>query len=101
MMTGDSYRVPIKLETANGIANPDTFEDIEVMFGDIRKTLSEGGIEYDAEKERFLIPLSQKETFRCKGDVNVQIRCKFADGSVVGISAGTYNVEKSTSKVVL
>ena len=45
--------------------------------------------------------LTQQETFRLRGDVEVQLRCKFPDGDVVGISVGTVNFEKSTSKVVL
>lgn len=100
-MTGDAYRLPIQIETSMGLANMGTFEDLEVMFGDVRKTISGGEIKYDEEKQAFLIPLSQKETFRQKRNVEIQIRCKFPDGSVVGVSAGNYDIEKATSKVVL
>ena len=101
MMTGDSYNLPIQIETSMGFANMGTFEDMEVMFGDVRKTISNGEIKYDDKKQAFLVPLSQKETFRQKSNVEIQIRVKFADGSVVGISAGEYSIEKATSKVVL
>jgi hypothetical protein len=101
MMTGDSYNLPIQIETNMGFANMGTFEDMEVMFGDVLKTISKGEIKYDNEKQAFLIPLSQQETFRQKRNIEVQIRFKFPDGSVIGISAGNYNIEKSTSKVVL
>lgn len=101
MMTGDSYNLPIQIETNMGFANMGTFEDMEVMFGDVRKTISKGEIKYDNEKQAFLIPLSQQETFRQKRNIEIQIRCKFPDGSVIGVSAGNYDIEKATSKVVL
>ena len=54
MMTGDSYNLPIQIETSMGFANMGTFEDMEVMFGDVRKTISNGEIKYDTEKQAFL-----------------------------------------------
>ena len=101
MMTGDSYNLPIQIETNMGFANMGTFEDLEVMFGDVRKTISNGEIKYDNEKQAFLIPLSQKETFRMRDKEEIQIRCKFVDGSVKGVSAGEIDIVKSVSKVVL
>ena len=101
MMTGDSYKLPISLQLGNIVADDKIFKELEVFFGDVRKTLSSGEITYDQEQKVFLVPLSQKETFRQNGDVKVEIRCKFLDDSVIGASAGTVNVEKSTSKVVL
>lgn len=100
-MTGDAYKLPIQISTTDGIANLSTFKDIEVMFGTIRKTLANKEIEYDEERQMFLLPLTQQETFRQKEKVNVQIRCKFEDGSVIGIDAGEYDLAKATSKVVL
>ena len=101
MMTGDSYNLPIQISTSNGIANFSAFEELEVMVGNIRKTISNGDITYDEERQMFLIPLTQQETFRQKNPVEVQIRAKFFDGEVIGISAGTVDLTKSTSKVVL
>ncbi len=101
MMTGDAYNLPIQIETNMGFANMGTFEDVEVMFGNVRKTISGGEIKYDEGKQAFLIPLSQKETFRQKRNVEIKIRCKFPDGSVIGVSAGNYDIEESASKVVL
>lgn len=101
MMTGDAYKLPIALQLGDIVADNKIFKELEVFVGDVRKTLSSGEIEYDEEQKVFLIPLSQKETFRLKGDVKVEIRCKFPDDSVIGAFAGTVNVEKSTSKVVL
>lgn len=100
-MTGDSFDLPIQISTNNGIANFSTFEDLEVMFGNVRKTISDNDITFDEKRQMFLIHLSQEETFQQKNPVEVQIRAKFFDGEVIGISAGYVDVLKSTSKVVL
>ena len=100
-MTGDAYKLPIALQLGDVVADNKIFKELEVFVGDVRKTLSSGEIEYDEEQKVFLIPLSQKETFRQKRNIEIQIRCKFPDGSVIGISAGNYDIEKATSKVVL
>lgn len=101
MMMGDSYLLPIKIETAEGTANPSMFEEIEVFFGNVRKTFLNGQIVFDEEKEAFMVSLSQKETFRQKEKVSVQIRVKTFGGNVIGIDAGTVDLAKATSKVVL
>lgn len=101
MMMGDSYSLPIQLKTTEGIANFSTFEDLEIMFGNVRKTISNGEITYDDERQMFLVPLSQNETFRQKNPVEVQARAKFFDGEVVGINLGLVDIQKSASKVVL
>ena len=101
MMQGDQYKLPIEIKTTEGNARPATFEDLEIFVGSVRKTLGKGEVSYDDENETFLVLLTQQETFRLRGDVEVQLRCKLPDGDVVGISAGTVNFEKSTSRVVL
>lgn len=101
MMQGDQYRLPIEVKTTEGNAKPSTFDDLEIFVGSVRKTLGKGEVSYNDENETFLVPLTQQETFRLRGDVEVQLRCKFPDGDVVGISAGIVNFEKSTSRVVL
>lgn len=101
MMTGDAYSVPLQIETSEGFLTPDELEDIEVFIGSIRKTLQQGHITYDYDENVFLVNITQKETFRLKGEEKVQARCKFTSGDVVGVDFGTIDVTKSTSKVVL
>ena len=101
MMQGDQYRLPIEIKTTEGNAKPATFDDLEVFVGSVRKTLGKGEVSYDDENETFLVLLTQQETIRLRRDIEVKLRCKFPDGDVVGISAGTVNFEKSTSRVVL
>ena len=101
MMAGDSYQLPIRLETEEGVADPSAFKEIEVFFGDVRKTFSKGEVIFDEETGFYMVPLSQKETFRQKEIVDVQIRVKTFSGNVIGIEAGTVDLAKATSKVVL
>ena len=101
MMTGDAYRVPLQIETNEGFLTSEDLEDIEVFIGSIRKTLQQGDVTYDLDENVFLVALSQRETFRLKGEEKVQARCKFLSGDVIGVDFGTIDVKKSTSKVVL
>lgn len=101
MMQGDQYKLPIEIKTTLGNAKPATFDDLEIFVGSVRKTLGKGEISFDDKNEIFLVLLTQQETFRLRGDIEVQLRCKFPDGDVLGISAGTVNFKKSTSRVVL
>lgn len=100
-MQGDAYRLPVQIKVNGENAKQTTFDDLEICVGNLRKVMSEGGIAYDADREVFLVYLEQKETFRLRGKVEIKIRCKFVDGEVVGINAGTIDWEESLSKVVL
>lgn len=101
MMTGDAYKLPIALQVGDAVAEPLMFKELEVFVGNIRKTMSSGEVVFDYEKKVFLVPLTQQETFRQRENIEVQIRCKFKDGSVIGIKAGELNLAKAVSKVVL
>lgn len=99
MMQGDSFRQPIKLTRAdNTEITADELSFIEVFIGNIRKTSPE----ITFENGMFYVPLSQKETFRLKGTVELQARIRF-NGSedVIGIKLGSLDVENSISKVVI
>lgn len=101
MMQGDQYRVPVSLKYIDGSSVTETdVRDVEIFVGSVRKTLADGVI-YDADEKCFYVYLTQKETFRLSGDVNVQARILFTSGDVVGVNLGTVNFETSTSKVVL
>lgn len=101
MMQGDQYALPIQIETNEGIADAAIFADLEVFLGKVRKTMSGGNIEYDKENSTFNVYFTQKDTFKLAGYEELRIRCKFNSGDVVGIKAGSYNVEESLSRVVL
>lgn len=101
MMQGDQYRIQVHLKHEDGYAvTKSEIDDIEVFVGTVRKTLLDG-VSFDDESETFYVHLTQKETFRMRGDTKVQARLLFTSGDVVGVSLGTVNFETSTSKVVL
>lgn len=102
MMQGDAYALPIEIQTADGLATGETFADVEIIIGPIRRTLREGGLTYDASKQAFLFPLSQQETLAlCTGIKPGQVRVRTRDGQVFGTSLGGVDVRKSMSKEVL
>lgn len=102
MMKGDSYSLPIAIDTADGRATPAIFDDIEVCLGrNLRKTLSAGEIGYDEDRLLFLVPLTQEETFALSLKTKVVLRCKGKDGTVVGIDLGVLEFAPTLSKEVL
>lgn len=102
LMQGDQYNIPIEILTSNGIANLNTFEDIEVQIGPIRKTLGKKQITYDSENKVFLFPLRQEDSFRLKKkNVEVQVRVKLFTGDIIGTSLGYFNIEDALSRVKL
>ncbi len=102
MMRGDSYSLPISIETTAGVANADVFEEVEVCIGnEIRKTLSSGEITFDSERSLFLVPLTQEETFGLRGRARVNVRCKYHGGDVVGVDLGVLDFAPALSREVL
>ncbi len=102
MMKGDSYSLPIKIDTDRGVATAESFLDVEVCIGNaIRKTLACDEIKYDEEESLFLVPLTQEETFGLPNRVRVNVRCKYGNGNVVGVDLGIIEVAPTLSREVL
>ena len=101
MMSGDSYRLPIVIETSSGNADAESFAEIEFCIGNVRKTKSGGDIEYDSERGVFLVDLTQEDTFRLRGRSKMHLRCKFYGGDVIGFDLGTLDFTPSISREVL
>lgn len=103
MMQGDQYRLPIFIKYKDGSHIPaEHLSEIELTIGGIIKTMSEGAITYDAEKQLYYALITQKETFLLRGKVNAQLRIKFIDSDdVVGLNLGQIDIAVSLSKVVL
>ena len=103
IMQGDQYAIPFEILTADGTpANGDTFADVELVVGALRKTMSSGAIVYDADRGAFLFPLMQEETFSMRDQrYKAQLRVKTVDGDVIGIDLGVIIVDVSKSKEIL
>ena len=100
MMQGDSYSVPVVIKKSDGsvVTNNDVL-DVEIVLGNLRKSLSDGSITYANEK--WLFPLTQEETFGFASAVKGQVRIKWKNGDVEGVPLDRTVVNYSRSKEVL
>lgn len=102
MMQGDQYRIPFEILVEDGAADYTVFDDVEIVIGSIRKTMSKGEVTFRAEDKCFLFPLTQEESFFLPNKASVQVRVKLnATGEVVGVSLGQIDVERTLSEAVL
>lgn len=102
IMQGDAYGIPFQVETDNGIATPDLFDDVEIVVGMISKTWSRGEVTYDDELQAFMFPVTQEESLSiCSTCCSAQARFKFKNGEVVGVPICELDVLKSKSREVL
>ena len=97
-MQGDAYYIPFLFfdDDAQPITD-DMLDDLEIVFGNVRKTL--GAILYD--DGAFLFPLTQEESFGMDSTVKIQARLKFKTGDVLGASLGHVVFLKSDSQEAL
>lgn len=106
MMQGDAYGVSIEiLDNSGNVVTESDVSDIEIVVGSLRKTYKNGEIFFVDNGDgspRWVIPLSQKETFKFPiSRVNVQIRVAWSNGEVEGDLVGQIVVSESRSKEVL
>lgn len=101
MMQGDSYRLPVLIQKADGTVITDAdVANVEICIGRMIKTTKSGEVTYS--NGYFHFPLTQEETFKLAvAPVKVQVRVAWPDGSVEGLVLGTMHVLESTSKEVL
>ena len=78
------------------------FDEVEIVIGSMRKTLTNEEITYSYEDKCFLFPVSQKETMNLPSKTNAQVRVKLkGSNDVFGIDLGEIDVAKTLSKAVL
>lgn len=103
IMQGDSYSIPIEISTGENMFTIDISEldDLEIIIGNIRKTLNKGTITFN--DGIFYFPISQKETFSLEdGEHDIQVRVKLKDSNnVIGTVTKGICVLPSKSKAVL
>lgn len=102
IMQGDAYSLPFTITADGETVTRETVENVEFVLDEIHKTLSDGGIEYSAEDEAWLLPLSQEETFSLAPILHIaQVRIKFVDSVVIGKVFFEVNVIRAQSREVL
>lgn len=103
MMQGDSYGLPLELFKGDGSAvSADDVDELEISIGCVTKTYGAGEVLFDAERGRWIFPLTQLESFAFPAArVKAQVRVVWRDGGVEGASLGRINVAESISRRVL
>ena len=101
MRQGNTYSLNIALRDGSGSAlDMDLIDKVEFTFGSVRKTYPEDA-KYDYDVGRFIVALTQQDTFMLDHVVACQARIKFKDGTVVGTGITREAVYESISKEVL
>lgn len=104
VMQGDQYGIPFEITDKDGNLLTDaSVDDVEIVIGDMRKTLADGEITYSEADGAFLFPLTQKESFAmAERTQRVQVRVKIAGtDTVIGEDLGHVQITYAKSKEVL
>ena len=101
MMQGDSYNLGFRvMNNAKNVVTPIDIQDMEITIGHITKTYRNAQVIFSAG--RWLVPLSQEETFGYwPKSVKSQIRVKWRNGVVEGKTITGLRINESISKEVL
>lgn len=101
MMQGDAYSLSFTvLNNAGSAVTPNDILDVEITIGHITKTYKKIQLLY--ENEKWLFPLTQKETFGYwPKPVKAQIRIFWPNGIIEGKPIHGIRIIESLSKEVL
>lgn len=102
LLQGNTYNLPIQIDQ---ITN-DTIENVvrgQFIFGKLTKFYGEEDdvVTWDSERQCFIVPLTQEETFSLKGTVQWQVRIRFVGGQVDGTRPAIENIYSSITTEVL
>ena len=82
---GDAFVLPVKIRVNGADVPVEDVERAEFTVGEVRKTYPEEA-SFDEENGRFLVPLTQEDTFSLPEDEGLRfdVRVKFRGGAVIG-----------------
>ena len=105
IMRGDAYSVPVELKQDGKVLTPAMISELEICVGvSLRKTFSDGDVQFDETSSRWHFYLKQEETLRLPvTDLSVIARVKYPEpkDDVIGIKLGTIHVLDTNSRAVL
>lgn len=103
MMQGDAKSLTIEILNRDQVAvTKDDVLDVEIVVGSLRKTYKGGEVFFDADKSKWICPVTQEETFALPAArVKAQARILWPNGDVEGCPLGYVNIDESISKEVL
>ncbi|MGE4485343.1 MAG: hypothetical protein AB7C97_09580 [Oscillospiraceae bacterium] len=82
---GDAYSLPVTVTLDGTALDISDVSIVEFMFGSTRK-LYPDTVTYNAADGKFYLPITQEETLALStGNIKLDIRVKFVNGSVQGI----------------
>ena len=100
MMQGDAYHLSFKIKKGDDVITDEMVDDVEIVIGKIRKSLSAGEVSWGDGV--WLFPLTQDETFDLRGIAQrAQVRVKFKGGDIIGVRLPDIDVDASLSSEVL
>ena len=85
-LQGNTYSLGVKLKDSTGkIITASIVDTVQFVFNGADYYYGNGGVAtFDEERNLFVIPLTEDETFALKGIVSWQARIKFIDGTIRG-----------------
>lgn len=104
IMQGDQYSIPIALKINGTLVAREAVSFVEVTVGKVLKTSGEdGGITFDDESGKWLLHLTQEDTFSLPPkSTSFQVRFKLVGSNdVLGTDLPPIGIIRSTSREVL
>ncbi len=99
VMQGDSFEIPFVLRTKDGtLITAEMVEMVVLNLGNLSRQYP-GDVSYRDGK--WMMPLTQKQTFSFKGNVEPQARVQFIGGNVFGGIGKTIRVSDAYNKGIL
>lgn len=99
MTQGDKYAVPFMLQALDGtLITPEIVKTVVLNLGSLSRQYP-GNVTY--ENGKWMMPLTQKQTFAMRGYVEPQARVEFSDGSIFGGSGESIDVAKALSRGII
>ena len=99
MTQGDKYAVHFMLQALDGtLITPDIVKTVVLNLGSLSRQYP-GNVTY--ENGKWMMPLTQKQTFAMRGYVEPQARVEFSDGSIFGGSGESIDVAKALSRGII
>lgn len=105
LLQGNTYGLPIKIKTCcGGVVTADDVNRVQFIIGDLEKFYGDNdtdGVTYDASRECFVVPLTERETFAMSGTVQWQVRVQYKSGNIDGSIVKREDVKSSITTTEL
>lgn len=107
IMQGDSYPIYIELSQDGAPLLPEVLDELEICVGEaMRKIMSDGGVQFDEDSNRWYIHPTQQETFALDNGRSYEVQARVhyknsAPEQVIGVPVGRIQVDNAISEAVI